>query len=281
MRVDVDDPVWFITGASAGLGLALAVAALERGDRVVAAARRSTALRERLSGYGDRALVVALDVTDGEAVAAAVRDAAERFGQFDVIVNNAGRGLVGALEETTDRQFRELMDLHLFGPVALIRAVLPYLRARRRGTIVQISSFGAAAPAPGFTAYAATKAALEGLSASLKQELAPFGIAVIVVQPGALRTEFAGPPLEQAAQLPAYDETVGAVRSALAASDGRQGGDPARAAQVILAAVDSDAPPSHLALGADAIERLLAHTDQVRADWLAWTPPGRDIAFRK
>ena len=180
------DRVWFITGASSGFGRALADAAFEREDSVAAAARRTDSLA--YADEHDLGHAIALDVTDARQREAAVTEALERFGRIDVLVNNAGRTQVGAVEETTDEELRDLFDLHFFAPAALTRAVLPHMRRQGRGAIVQMSSVGGQVTAPGFGAYCATKFALEGFTQTLRDEVAPFGIRTLIVEPGAFRT---------------------------------------------------------------------------------------------
>ena len=197
---------------------------------------------------------MALDVTDTERGAAVVREVAERFGRVDVLVNNAGRTQVGALEESSEEELRSLFDLHFFGPAMMTRAVLPVMRKAGGGTVVQMSSVGGQVTAPGFGAYCATKFALEGLSEALAAEVAPHGIKVMIVEPGALRTRFSGDSLYQSAELPAYAETVGPTRAFITGLDGTQPGDPARAATAVVAALDGDKTPLRLPLGDDAYE---------------------------
>jgi NAD(P)-dependent dehydrogenase (short-subunit alcohol dehydrogenase family) len=271
--------VWLITGASSGFGRAIAEAAVAVGDTVVATARRPAALDDLVAAHPDRAVAVALDVTDAARVAAVVADTVLWYGRVDVLVNNAGRGHLGAIEETTDRELRDLMDLHFFGPAALIRAVLPHMRRRGSGAIVQITSMGGQISFPGAGAYSATKFALEGLSEALVQELAPFGIKVLVVEPGAFRTAFNGAALSLSTPMPAYDDIVGPSRTMLAEDDGKQPGDPAKAAAAILAALGTDKTPLRLPLGNDAVDILVAHADGVRQELLAWESVSRSTDF--
>ena len=230
--------VWLITGANSGFGRAITEAALAAGDTVVAAARRPESLDDLVAAHPGRVVAVALDVTDPARITAVVAEVILWYGRIDVLVNNAGRGQVGAVEETTDRELRDLMDLHFFGPAALTRAVLPHMRAPgARAPIVQMSSMGGRFSFAGVGAYSATKFALEGLSEALAAEVAPLGIKVLIVEPGAFRTGFAGGgALRQSAPLDAYEETVGPVRAGLPDSDGKQPGDPAKAAAAILTA---------------------------------------------
>jgi NAD(P)-dependent dehydrogenase (short-subunit alcohol dehydrogenase family) len=196
--------------------------------------------------------VVQLDVTDQGAVAAVVADAIARHGAIDVLVNNAGRGQVGAVEETTDAELRDLMDVHFYGPAALVRAVLPHMRERRSGAIVQMSSSGGQLSVAGFGAYSATKCALEGLSEALAEEVRPQGIRVMIVEPGAFRTSFFGGALHRSASLPAYEETVAPTRDMISGSHGRQPGDPRKAARAII---DALTPTSHRSGSAQRLDR--------------------------
>src|SRR3954447_16859198 len=260
--------VWFVTGASSGFGRAIAEAVLERGDAVVAAARNTDAL----DGLGpeERVFAVSLDVTDAAQRDAAIAKALEEFGRIDVLVNNAGRTQVGAVEETTDAELRDLFDLHFFAPAALTRAVLPQMRRQGGGAIVQMSSVGGQTTAPGFGAYCATKFALEGLTETLRDEVAGFGIHTLIVEPGAFRTGLFRPDAAyESAEMPEYEETVGPTRSYVRDNHGLQPGDPAKAAAAIIAALGADNPPLRLVLGADAIanveRRLRVLTDELEA----------------
>ena len=270
--------VWFITGASSGFGRAIAQAALGRGDSVVVSARSSERLIE-LATDG-RVLPVSMDVTDGGQRELAVREALERFGRIDVLVNNAGRTQVGAVEETTDAELRALFELHFFAPVALLRAILPRMRAQGGGAIVQMSSVGGQTTAPGFGAYCATKFALEGLTQALADEVAPFGIRTLIVEPGAFRTGlFRADAAYLSAATPEYAGTVGVTRDYVSTGDGSQLGDPAKAAQAILTALDAEDPPLRLVLGGDAIDNIRARLDQLSAELGQWEALGRDTAF--
>ncbi|MEV7025435.1 oxidoreductase [Kitasatospora sp. NPDC093558] len=272
--------VWLITGANSGFGQAIAEAAIAAGGRVVAAARRPEALEGLVAAHPGRVVPVRLDVTDPERIPAAVAEALEAFGRIDVLVNNAGRGLIGAVEEHTDRELRDLMELHFFGPAALTRAVLPHLRAQGSGAVVQMSSMGGRFSFPGVGAYSATKFALEGLSEALAQEVAGFGVKVLIVEPGAFRTGFAGGgALAHATPIAAYEPVVGPVRTGLPDSDGKQPGDPARAAAAILAALDAEDTPLRLALGNDAVDGVLAQLDNARKEAEAWEAVGRGTDF--
>ena len=271
--------VWFVTGASSGFGRALTELAVEDGDTVVAAGRRREPLRELHDATQGGVDPVVLDVRDVAAAEAAINDAIGRHGRIDVLVNNAGHGQVGAVEETTGAELREIMDVHLHGPAALVRAVLPHMRQRGSGAIVQMSSFGGQLSVAGFGAYSASKCALEGLSEALAEELSPLGIRVLIVEPGAFRTGFSGAPLHSSAELPAYAATVGPTRQFIKGIDGTQAGDPAKAAQAIMQALFAEQPPLRLALGNDAVDALLGHLSSVREELAAWEPVSRAVEF--
>ena len=262
--------VWLVTGASSGFGREIARAALRRGDRVAATARETEALADLAAEAPEGVLAVRLDVTDPEGVRRAVEETVGRFGRIDVLVNNAGRGQVGAVEETTDEELRAIFDVHLFGPAALVRAVLPVMRRQGSGAIVQMSSFGGQVAYPGFGAYCATKFALEGLSEALAAEVAPFGVKVLIVEPGAFRTGFSGGALVQSTAMAEYEETVGPTRRMITGIDGTQPGDPAAAARAILATLDSDEAPLRQPLGADAVDGILGKLDGVRTELERW-----------
>jgi NAD(P)-dependent dehydrogenase (short-subunit alcohol dehydrogenase family) len=205
--------------------------------------------------------------------------AVDRFGRIDVLVNNAGVGFVGALEEMTLVDLREVMDVMFFGPAALTRAVVPRMRAQGWGVIVQISSMGGQITAPGYSAYCAGKFALEGLSEAVAAEVAPFGVRVLIVEPGSFRTGLLGRSLRAAPELEPYAMTVGATRAYIESEDGSQAGDPAKAANAILATLDAHDPPLRLALGSDAVEAIRAKHEALRAELARWENLARDTAF--
>jgi NAD(P)-dependent dehydrogenase (short-subunit alcohol dehydrogenase family) len=246
----------------------------------VAAVRRPAALDDLVAAHPGLVDPVALDVTDGPAVDAAVAGALERHGRIDVLVNNAGRTQVGAVEETTDDELRNLFDLHVFGPFSLTRAVLPHMRERRSGAIVMISSVGGQVVMPGFGVYCATKFALEAVAETLAAEVAPFGIKVMAVEPGAFRTNLFGPGAAvMSAENPAYAETSGATRRFVENGDGTQPGDPAKAAAAIRTALAAETTPVRLPLGGDAVDGIIAHLDSVRAEVAAWEKVSRGTDF--
>jgi NAD(P)-dependent dehydrogenase (short-subunit alcohol dehydrogenase family) len=271
---------WLITGCSSGLGRALASAVLERGDSAVVTARDPCAVAAVCAPHPDRALALALDVTSPEQVRAAVARGAERFGGIDVLVNNAGYGYRAAVEEGDPADVARLFATHVHGPVDLVKAVLPGMRARRSGVIVTVSSIAARSSAPGSGYYAAAKAAMEALTASLRVELAPLGIAAFSVEPGAFRTEFSGRSLTQVAvPIADYAATAGRRRKENDTMDGSQPGDPARAADAIIAAVTAPEPPGLLVLGTDARGRLAEVVAELQADLHAWAEVGEGTDF--
>jgi NAD(P)-dependent dehydrogenase (short-subunit alcohol dehydrogenase family) len=271
--------VWLITGCSSGFGAELATAALAAGDRVVATARRPETLADLVAQAPDRALALALDVTDEAAITTAVGDALAHFGRIDVLVNNAGYGAVGAVEEFALTDLRTLMDTMFFGAIALTQAVLPHLRAQGSGTIVQMSSMGGQMTAPGFGPYCAAKFALEAMSEALAGEVAPLGIRVVIVEPGSFRTAFAGDRLHRAGALDAYADTVGQTRAFMAGQDGTQAGDPAKAAAAVVAIVAAPEAPLRLALGEDAVQGIGAALDARRAELDAWAATSATTDF--
>jgi NAD(P)-dependent dehydrogenase (short-subunit alcohol dehydrogenase family) len=275
-----DSQVWFVTGASSGFGRAIAEAAAEAGDTVVAAVRRPEALDDLVKAHPDLVEPIALDVTDSAAGAAAIDAAVEKYGRIDVLVNNAGRTQVGAVEETTDDELRNLFDLHLFGPFALTRAVLPHMRERGSGAIVMMSSVGGQVVMPGFGVYCATKFGIEAVAESLAAEVAPFGVTVMAVEPGAFRTNLFVPGAAvMSEENPVYAETVGATRRFVEGGDGSQPGDPAKAAAAIRAALAADQTPLRLPLGGDAVEAILTHLDTVREELVTWETISRSTDF--
>jgi NAD(P)-dependent dehydrogenase (short-subunit alcohol dehydrogenase family) len=266
MATNNDIKTWIITGASSGLGLALAEAALQAGERVVGTARRAGRFDALRARYQDRFLAVEHDVRDTPAAGAVVQRAVAAFGRVDVLVNNAGAGQVGAAEEVTDAALRDMLEQHLFGPAAYVRAVLPHMRERGAGAIVQMSSQGGRMSFPAVGSYSAGKFALEGWSEALAGEVAPFGVRVLIVEPSRFRTEFNSTDvLNTADQNASYDEVIGGVRVNMAEADGLQEGDPDRAAAAIRDMLDTSDAPLRLPLGAEAV-RNLTHVYQGALD---------------
>jgi NAD(P)-dependent dehydrogenase (short-subunit alcohol dehydrogenase family) len=264
-------PTWLITGCSTGLGRHLAEAVLGRGYNAIVTARDAAKVQDLVDAHPDTALALALDVTEDVQVANAVQQAEERFGSVDVLVNNAGYGYRAAVEEGEAPEVAKLFDTNFFGPVAMIKAVLPGMRARRDGAIVNISSIGARISPPGSGYYSATKAALEAMSASLRRELEPLGITVTVVEPGGFRTDFAGRSLQQSRDAIAdYADTAGRRRKEHDTAHGTQPGDPARAAQAIITAVEAPDSPFLLLLGKDALAGFRAVVEAQDKELEAW-----------
>ena len=248
--------VWLITGCSSGLGRALAAAVLARGYRCVVTARDPVSLGDLAAANAQASLALPLDVTDRQQRDHAVTEAERRFGRIDVLVNNAGYAYYAAAEEGDDARIREMFETNFFGLVAMTQRALPGMRARREGHVVNISSVGGLVANPAAAFYAATKFAVEGFSESMAQEVRPHGIRVTLIEPGPFRTDFQGRSVKVVAQpLGAYAETAGARRAQLQASNGKQPGDPARAADAIIECVESDDPPLRLLLGRVAFDR--------------------------
>jgi NAD(P)-dependent dehydrogenase (short-subunit alcohol dehydrogenase family) len=275
-----ENPVWFITGCSTGFGRELARLVLERGWRVVATARDLSRVSDLVSGHEDRALALSLDVTRDDQIQAAVRETEERFGAIDVLVNNAGYGYQSSIEEGVEADIRAQFDTNVFGLAAMIRAVLPGMRARRRGHIVNISSQAGFVGLEGSGYYAATKHAVEGLSSSLSREVGPLGIHVTCVEPGPFRTDWAGRSLkQQSSATDDYKDTVSARLARTAGYSGKQPGDPVRAAQAIIKAVEAENPPQHLALGAQAVDGIRNKLKETLAEIDAWAEVGRSADY--
>ncbi|GAA1025258.1 MULTISPECIES: oxidoreductase [Amycolatopsis] len=269
-------PVWFITGCSTGLGRALATAVLERGLRAVVTARDPQRVADLVAAYPGRAVSVALDVTDKQQITEAVAEAHQAFGQIDVLVNNAGYGYLAAAEEGEDTEIRALFEANVFGLMALTRAVLPGMRARRSGHLVSVSSLGGLAAFGATGYYHATKFAVEGFSESLAAEVAPLGIGVTIVEPAAFRTNWSGPSMrESAVRIDDYADTAGARRTSTLATYGKQPGDPDRAATAVIDAVTSAEPPLRLLLGQAAYAIATARLDTLRKTFDDW----RDVTL--
>jgi NAD(P)-dependent dehydrogenase (short-subunit alcohol dehydrogenase family) len=272
--------VWFITGSARGFGAQLVRAVLARGDRVVATARDPERVRPLIVGCEDRARVIALDVTDAESVDAAVQFAVEEFGRIDVVVNNAGYANSAAIEEMDMADFRAQVETNFFGVVNVTRAALPVLRRQRAGVFVQFSSVGGrVGGTPGMSAYQSAKFAVEGFSEVLASEVEPFGVTVIIVEPGAFRTDWQGSSMTMHDPAPDYRETVGRLHEFRRSTNGTQPGDPARAAEVIVDVVDSPDPPRRLLLGAGAVEQALASGNERNDEALRWADVSRRADF--
>lgn len=262
--------VWFITGASSGFGEAFARHALSQGHRVVATARDTSKLAGIAALAPDRVLVAKLDVTQSSDAVDAVKAALKAFGRIDVLINNAGYGIVGALEETPEAELRAQMETNFFGAVAVTQAVLPTLRSQGSGAIVNISSMGGQMSFGGFSAYSASKFALEGMSEALADEMKPFGIKVLIVEPGAFRTTFAGAAMRHMPELDAYKDVVGGTRAFAHSMDGTQAGDPMKAAAAIETALAASDTPLRLQLGRDSVDAVRAHAEALLKSMNLW-----------
>jgi len=276
--------IWFITGASTGFGRLLAEQVLAAGESVIATARKPAQIADLQQKYPETALALALDVTDETSIDSAVDAAIERFGHVDVLVNNAGYGLAGAIEEATEAEYMPVFETNVFGLIRVTRAMLPHLRAQRSGHVVNLSSIGGLIGTAGWGYYNASKFAVEGFSEALHAELAPLGIHVTIVEPGPFRTDFLGRSGVEAEQRIAdYDQTAGKTRQYFHEQAGKQPGDPAKAVAAIIAAVESPEPPRHLVLGKLAFNRMSARLDQWKQELAAWqeTSLGADFPEAK
>lgn len=272
--------VYFITGASSGFGAALARAVLERGDQAVLAARRLDSL-ERIAGpHGARALPLRLDVIDPRSREEAVVAALEHFGRIDVLANIAGQGSLGAAEEFSDEQLREQMELNFFAATALTKAVLPTMRSQAAGHILNLTSIGGFVSVGGFSAYCASKFALEGWSEALRDEVGPLGIKVTIIEPGAFRTEFAGSKnMRPRQRIDAYRPVIEPIEAYLYGGDGKQPGDPSKAAEAMIRIVEHPDPPLRLILGEDALDLAQKKLVAVQQDIAEWKDVGQSTNF--
>jgi NAD(P)-dependent dehydrogenase (short-subunit alcohol dehydrogenase family) len=268
----VSEKVWFLTGASRGFGLEIARKILSQGDRVVATARRADGIAANFPDAGDALLAVDLDVTDGAQAARAVQAAVDKFGRIGVLVNNAGRGLLGAVEEASDASVRAVYEVNVFGALTVQRAVLPVMRAQRSGHIINISSVGGLQGSAGWGIYCSTKFALEGFSEALAQEVKPLGIAVTIVEPGYFRTDFldASSLGTEETVIADYESTAGATRAHAADVNHEQPGDPVKAAAAIVDIASAPEPPLHLLLGSDCVAAVQAKTQRLLTDIETW-----------
>jgi NAD(P)-dependent dehydrogenase (short-subunit alcohol dehydrogenase family) len=262
--------VWFITGASRGFGREWATAALERGDRVAATARDTAMLDELVEWFGDAILPIQLDVTDREADFAAVQQAHEHFGRLDIVVNNAGYGQFGFIEELSEQEAREQMETNVFGALWITQAALPFLREQGSGHIVQISSIGGITSFPNIGIYNASKWALEGFSQALAAEVAEFGIHVTLIEPGAFSTDWGNASARHAEPLPAYAEVHAKAEAARQARLRSAAGDPHATAEAMLRIVDADRPPLRVFFGTSPLGLAKADYEQRLATWEAW-----------
>jgi NAD(P)-dependent dehydrogenase (short-subunit alcohol dehydrogenase family) len=273
---------WLITGVSSGFGRALAEAVLAKGDRVAGTVRKAAAKTEFETLAPGRALGILLDVTDEASVRRGVGEAEERTGGIDVLVNNAGYGFEGAIEEATPAQIRAQFEVNVFGAVAVIQAILPQMRRRRAGHIVNIASMGGLTAFPGVGIYNGSKFALEGISEALAKEVKPLGIKVTIVEPGSFRTDWAGRSMVHVERTIAdYEETAGLFRRALAQRNGRQPGDPRKAARAIIQAVGAETPPLHLLLGTDALRLVGEKLGALETEIMRWAPVSVSTDFAR
>jgi NAD(P)-dependent dehydrogenase (short-subunit alcohol dehydrogenase family) len=263
--------IWFITGASRGFGREWAIAALERGDSVAATARDTATLDDLAAKYGDRLLPLRLDVTDREGAFAAVEQAHERFGRLDIVVNNAGYGHFGTVEELSETDVRDQMETNFFGALWVTQAALPILRAQGAGHILQVSSIGGISAFGGIGAYHASKWALEGLSQALAQEVAPFGIHVTLIEPGGFATDWAGPSAKHSTPLPAYDAYRDEVQRMRRERNPRPG-DPVASGKAVLAVVDAEEPPLRVFFGDGPLATATADYEARLQTWRQWEP---------
>jgi len=263
--------VWFITGASTGFGRLLAEYLFTLGANVVATARNTDTLSEFTTKHPANSLVLQLDVTKPESIAKAHDDALAHFGRVDVLVNNAGYGLTGAIEEVTDEEFMPMFDTNVLGLIHVTKAFLPDFRKQRSGNIVNISSIAGLVGSPGWGYYNATKFAVEGISDALTVEMEPFGVHVTVIQPGPFRTDFLGRSGKEAAiQISDYAQTAGKTREYFHTQAGKQAGDPQKAVEAIVAAVSAPTPPKHLLLGKFALNRFRGKLDAMQKEIAEW-----------
>lgn len=273
---------WFITGCSTGIGREIARAALESGNNVVVTARRTETVQDLVTEFGVRALAVALDVTDKDQIAAAFAAADAAFGGVDVLVNNAGNGYLSAVEEGEDDQIRKLFDTNYFGVVDAIKAVLPQMRARKSGHIINISSMTGLVANPPNAYYSSTKFALEALTEALAQEVKPFGVKVTAIEPGAFRTDWAARSMwESSSPIGDYDEGVGARKTMIKEFANHLPGDPRKVAEAVLMVTTLDEPPLRLLLGRDVLKAVRDKLAAFSASIDEWETVTRDVNFPK
>lgn len=268
---DMSAKVWFITGTSRGFGREWTIAALDRGDRVAATARDTATLDDLAEKYGDALLPIRLDVTDREADFAAVKQAHDHFGRLDIVVNNAGYGQFGFVEELSEKELRDQLETNLFGAFWVTQAALPYLREQRSGHILQVSSIGGVSAFANIGAYHASKWALEGFSQALAQEVEPFGVHVTLIEPGGFSTDWGGPSAKHATPLPAYAE-VHAEAERIRGERAAKQGDPKASAAAVLKIVDADKPPLRVFFGELPLQLARADYESRLATWEEWQP---------
>ena len=273
IKASQTDKVWFITGGSTGFGRLLAEEVLKAGGKVVATARKLDKVADLEAKYPQTAKALALDVTNAGQVNSAVTETFAKFGHVDVVVNNAGYGVAGAIEEVSEAEFMPMFETNVFGLLRVTRAFLPQLRKQRSGHILNLSSIGGVVAGPGIGFYNGTKFAVEGMSESLAAELAPLGIRVTIIEPGPFRTDFLGRSGVLAeTRIGDYDATAGNMRKYFAENDGKQRGDPLRAVQAMIQVVESPEPPLRLLLGVSALQRLRGKLGNWEKEIAAWEP---------
>ena len=274
--------VWFITGTSGGIGSELVREVLRRGDSVVATSRNPQKVADTFCAHKDQLLAVAVDLGNSDQITRAVQAGISRFGKIDVLVNNAGYGLLGAVEEANDDEISRVHEINVFGLLRVLRAVLPHFRERKSGHVVNLSSISGLVGLPGIGIYNATKFAVEGISEALAAEVGPLGIKVTVVEPGPFRTEFLAGSLALAKNvIPEYEKTAGVTRAGAATRNGNQPGDPVRAAAAIIKAVTAENPPLHLLLGRMAYELANKKISNLQKDFEAWREVTLGADFEK
>ena len=264
--------VWFITGSSRGLGRSLATAVLNQGDLLAATSRRPEDLKDLKQQYGDQVITIALDVTNRQQVRDSVQKTIDTFGRIDVLVNNAGFGITGAAEAYTDEQVKSQLDVNLYAPIEVTRAVLPFMRKQRSGRILQISSIGGRVNNAGLSIYQAAKSGLSGFSESLNKEVASLGIKVTSIEPGGFRTDWAGASMTFAPIVEGYENTVGSITNFLTSGKFTPMGDPDKAAKVMIDLVGHPEPPVHLVLGSEAVGILKTADADRKAEFEKWIP---------
>jgi NAD(P)-dependent dehydrogenase (short-subunit alcohol dehydrogenase family) len=262
---------WLITGCSSGIGRALCERVLEAGERLVATSRNVAALNDLVAGRSDQAIAVQIDISDSTSVDRAVQEALDWSGGLDVVVNNAGYGIVGALEEVEEDEVRRAFETNVLGAYRVTRAVLPHMRERGGGHILNVSSALGLVPKGGYTIYCATKFALEGMTEAFAEEVAPFGIKVTLLEPGSFRTAFrSGGAMYAAPVMEPYRDVLADFRRSLVESDGKQPGDPKRGAEAILAVVNAEKPPIRLPMGRHNVENFRRKLDTMHAELTTW-----------
>ncbi|TCC96554.1 oxidoreductase [Pedobacter hiemivivus] len=264
--------VWFITGSSRGLGRSLTEAVLATGSKVVATARKPEHLKDLIERFPDQILAISLDVSDKTQIHTAVAKAVKHFGKIDVLVNNAGFGITGAAEAFTDEEVRSQLEVNLYAPIEITRAILPIMRKQRSGHILQISSIGGRVGNAGLSMYQAAKFGLQGFAEALSKEVKALGIKVTSVEPGGFRTDWAGDSMTFAKDVEGYENTVGSIKTFLSSGAFIPMGDPKKAAQVMIELVENPEPPLHLVLGSEAVQ-ILKSADEIRkAEFEKWLP---------